>query len=149
MPSSSFVSYTLPPAERAEGARGAAALRGAAQVELRLVRGDGTEQAVVLPPGAVPAVADLLDRLARSEAVAVLAAETEVSPEEAARLLGISRPLVRRRMDAGVLPFRRVGAHRRLRLADVLALRARETPVRAAIEALAADTEDLEQAHGL
>jgi excisionase family DNA binding protein len=103
----------------------------------------------VLPPGAVPAVADLLDRLARSEAVAVLAAETEVSPEEAARLLGISRPLVRRRMDAGVLPFRRVGAHRRLRLADVLALRARETPVRAAIEALAADTEDLEQAHGL
>ena len=63
--------------------------------------------------------------------------------------LGISRPLVRRRMDVGLLPFRRVGAHRRIRLADVLALRAREEPVRQALEALSADTEDLERTYGL
>ena len=48
-----------------------------------------------------------------------------------------------------MLAYRRVGAHRRLRLADVLALRAREEPVREALEALAADTKDLEQTHGL
>ena len=78
-----------------------------------------------------------------------LADDAEVTPEDAARILGISRPLVRRLMDVGALPFRRVGAHRRIRLADVLALRAREEPVRKALEALAADTEDLTREYGL
>ena len=102
-----------------------------------------------MPASALPALADLLDRLSSSDAVTVLAEDTEITPEDAASILGMSRPLVRRRMDTGVLPYRRVGAHRRLRLADVLALRAREEPVRAALEALATDTEDLEQTYGL
>jgi len=55
---------------------------------------------------------------------------------------------VRRRMDIGDLPFRRVGAHRRIRLSDVLALKQREAPIRAALEDLRADTEDL-MAHGI
>ena len=149
MPIQSPIRYSLPLAERPIGARGAAALRAAAQADVRLVRDDGTEEAFTLPAGALPALADLLDRLASSDAVTVLAEDTEITPEEAAGILGISRPLVRRRMDVGLLPFRRVGAHRRLRLADVLALRAREEPVRKGLEALAADTEDLERTYGL
>ena len=43
-----------------------------------------------------------------------------------------------------VLPFRRIGAHRRIRLADVLTLRAHEEPARQALETLAADIEGLE-----
>lgn len=113
------------------------------------MRRDGTEDVVSLPAAALPALADLLDRLSSSDAVTVLAEDTEVTPEDAAGILGISRPLVRRRMDVGLLPFRRVGAHRRIRLADVLSLRAREEPARKALEALAADTEDLERTHGL
>ncbi len=71
--------------------------------------------------------------------------DTKITPEEAAGILGMSLPLVRRRIDVGVLPSRRVGASCRIRLADVLALRAREQPMRAALEALAADTETLER----
>ena len=149
MPIQSPVRHSLPAAERPNGARGAAALRTALRADLRLTRSDGTEEAVSLPDSALPALADLLDRLASSDAVTVLAEDTEITPEDAASILGMSRPLVRRRMDTGVLPYRRVGAHRRLRLTDVLALRAREEQVREALEALAADTEDLEQTHGL
>jgi excisionase family DNA binding protein len=149
MPIRSPVRHSLPLAERPTGARGAAALRGAARADLRLTRDDGSEEAFTLPASALPALADLLDRLASSDAVTVLAEDTEITPEYAAAILGISRPLVRRRMDIGALPFRRVGAHRRLRLADVLALRAREEPVRGALDALAADTEDLERTYGL
>jgi hypothetical protein len=47
-----------------------------------------------------------------------------------------------------VLPFRRVGAHRRLRLSDVLDLKQREAPVRAALDELQADTDEL-TAHDL
>jgi len=45
----------------------------------------------------------------------------EVTPAEAAALLGMSRQQVRRLMDAGVLPFRMVGTHHRLRVADLRA----------------------------
>ncbi len=121
----------------------------ATRADIRLVRGDGTEEAFALPTSALPALADLLDRLSTADGVTVLADDAEVTPEDAASILGISRPLVRRRMDVGALPFRRVGTHRRIRLADVLALRAREEPVREALAALAADTEDLERKYGL
>ena len=149
MPIQSPVRHSLPASERPNGARGAAALRAAARAELRLTRGDGTAEDFTLPASALPALADLLDRLSSSDAVTMLAEDTEITPEDAASILGISRPLVRRRMDVGALPFRRVGAHRRLRLTDVLALRAREEPVREALEALASDTEDLERTYGL
>jgi excisionase family DNA binding protein len=149
MPIQSPVRHSIPLAERPSGARGAAALRAATQADVRLVRADGTEEAFALPTSALPALADLLDRLSTADGVTVLTDDAEVTPEDAAGILGISRPLVRRRMDAGILPFRRVGSHRRIRLADVLALRAREEPVRKALEALAADSEDLERTYGL
>lgn len=149
MPIQSPVRHSIPIAERPSGARGAAALRAATQADVRLVRADGTEEAFTLPASALPALADLLDRLSTADSVTVLADDAEVTPENAAGILGISRPLVRQRMNVGALPFRRVGAHRRILLADVLALRAREEPVREALEALAADTEDLERTYGL
>jgi len=149
MPIQSPVRHSIPLAERPSGARGAAALRTATRADVRLVRGDGTEEAFTLPTSALPALADLLERLSTADGVTVLADDAEVTPEDAASILGISRPLVRRRMDMGALPFRRVGAHRRIRLTDVLALRAREEPTREALEALAGDTEDLERTYGL
>lgn len=149
MPIQSPTRHSLPPPERPSGARSAVALRAAAQADLRLVRSDGTEETLTLPASSLSALADFLDRLSTADAVTVLADDAEVTPEDAAGILGISRPLVRRRMDVGLLPFRRVGAHRRIRLADVLALRAREETVRQTLEALAADTENLERMYGL
>jgi hypothetical protein len=50
----------------------------------------------------------------------------ELSPEAAGKILGISRPLVVRRMEDGRLPFRYEGKHRRCKLEDVLKLKADE-----------------------
>lgn len=149
MPIQSPIRHSMSPGDRPSGARGAAALRAAARADIRLVRGDGTEDAFTLPASALPALADFLERLSTADGVTVLTDDAEVTPEDAAGILGISRPLVRRRMDVGLLPFRRVGAHRRIRLADVLALREQELPLRKALEALATDTEELERTHGL
>ena len=49
-----------------------------------------------------------------------------LSPEQAAKVLRISRPLVYHRMDTGRLPFRQVGTHRRVLVKDVLALKSFE-----------------------
>ena len=91
----------------------------------------------------------MLVSLSRGERVAVLSEDAEVTPNEAATILGISRPLVVHRMDIGDLPFRYVGKHRRARLTDVLALKAKLDPQREALRALAADTEALATTHGV
>jgi excisionase family DNA binding protein len=74
----------------------------------------------------------------------VFKAEDEVSPERAAEMLGVSRPIVYKRMDSGRLPFRQVGSHRRIRAADVASLKQFEEQRRKAAVELSADTEDLE-----
>jgi len=43
----------------------------------------------------------------------------EVSPEDAAKMLGMSRPFIRKLMDQGILPFRMVGSHHRIAVADL------------------------------
>jgi len=75
----------------------------------------------------------------------VLKQEDEVSPERAAEMLGVSRPIVYRRMDSGKLSFRQVGTHRRIRAAEVVELKRSEDRRRAFAAALSADTEDLEE----
>ena len=137
--------YSLPMPDRAETARSAEMLSTSKpddRVEVTVLHGDGDRETVTLPAAAVAIIGDVLARLADGE-VALLGEDDEISPEDAAAILGISRPLVRRRMDAGVLPFRRVGSHRRLRLADVLDLKRREAPIRSALDELKADTEEL------
>ena len=138
--------YRLAADDSLTASRGADLLKrrsSADRVQVVLVRADGTGEAIEVPDAAVRMLTDLLETAARGGEVALVAEDTEISPEDAAAILGISRPLVRRRMDRGELPFRRVGAHRRIRVSDVLALRRREAPVRAAMSELQADTEEL------
>lgn len=90
---------------------------------------------VELPAVAAEAVRHLLVELASGSAVHVLARDAELTTQEAADLLGISRTYIVRLVDQGTLSAHLVGTHRRLRAADVLAYQARrETRLRAVAE---------------
>ena len=119
------------------------------RVEVHVRDPAGREVATLLPPKAAELVGLLLERLFRGDKIAVLAEDQELSPNEAAAILGMSRPLVVHRMEVGDLPFRYVGKHRRSKLSAVLALKQRLDDQRDALIALAEDTEDLTTAHGL
>ena len=118
-------------------------------VEVHVRTKQGDDRTVTVPQAAVALIEAMLVSLSRGERVAVLSEDAEVTPNEAATILGISRPLVVHRMDIGDLPFRYVGKHRRARLTDVLALKAQLDPQYAALKALAADTDDLAKAYGV
>jgi len=66
-------------------------------------------------------VSHIVKAKASGQEVIVTHGFKEVTPTEAAVLLGMSRQQVRRLMDAGMLPFRMVGTHHRLRVADLRA----------------------------
>ncbi len=102
-----------------------------------------------MPAEAAALIEALLDHLCQGERVAVLTEDQELSPNDAASILGVSRPLVVHRMEIGDLPFRCVGKHRRATLRDVLVLKTRIDARRAAMEALADDAEDLKQRFGV
>ncbi|WP_244623612.1 helix-turn-helix domain-containing protein [Bradyrhizobium cosmicum] len=112
-------------------------------VEVRIRRKSGEDQVVRLPPKAAALIETALGRLLQGERVAVLAEDQELSPNDAADILGISRPLVVQRMDSHDLPFRYVGKHRRTKLRDVLALKSQMDARQAALKALVEDAENV------
>jgi hypothetical protein len=118
-------------------------------VEVKVHRKSGQDQLVRLPPAAAALLETVLGHLLQGERVAIIAEDQELSPNDAADILGISRPLVVHRMDVGDLPFRYVGKHRRTKLKDVLALKARTDAQRSATESLADDAEDLRRRYGV
>jgi hypothetical protein len=71
-------------------------------------------------------VRELTDIVLNHPGVVIAPLDRELSPDAAGKILGISRPLVVRRMDDGRLPFRYEGKHRRCKLKDVLKLKAAE-----------------------
>ena len=113
-------------------------------VQLRLVA-DGQETAVVtVPAAALTLFLRLLQEMARGHAVTLLPLHTELTTQQAAEVLNVSRPYLIRLLEDGQLPYHKVGTHRRVQLQDVLAYKARtDTNRRAALDELAAEAQRL------
>jgi excisionase family DNA binding protein len=112
----------------------------AARAQLEQLR----QQADQVPPHLAGLLDDLLTRLAAGQAVQVTPLDAEISTQQAAELLSVSRPYVVKLVEAGELPHRKIGPRRRLALAGVLSYRARLNAGRQeALRALGADLQDL------
>lgn len=132
--------------EREEAKKAASFLeRASTHSGLFLTLANGEQVLAEMPASLLAAMKNILAALAENGETFVIKSDAEISPETAAAILGISRPLVYQRMDSGRLPFRQVGTHRRIRAADVVVLRQFEDQRRSFAAALSADTEDLEQ----
>ncbi len=102
-------------------------------------------EAVELPRSVREALVRVVSEFTRGNAVTVLPVHAELTTQEAADLLTVSRPYLIGLVDQGALPCTRtVGNHRRLLLADVLAYkRARDAERRAALDEMSAEAERL------
>ncbi len=95
--------------------------RGSRYVLSRSSDGEGVE----LPEEVVPVIRHVVAAMSKGLAVTVAPQTMALSTQQAAELLGVSRPTLVRHLESGHIPFERVGSHRRVRLTDVLAYRAR------------------------
>lgn len=65
----------------------------------------------------------LLHDMGKGLGFAILPLDKQLTPSQAAEVLGVSRTHLMRIVQKGEIPFRMVGAHHRLRLDDVLRYR--------------------------
>ncbi|MEZ0163171.1 helix-turn-helix domain-containing protein [Kineococcus sp. LSe6-4] len=75
---------------------------------------------VTLPPELAHALRETVTALAHGEAVTLTPHEALLTTQEAADVLGVSRPTMVRLLESGALPYTKPGTHRRVRLEDVL-----------------------------
>ncbi len=132
-----------------QAAQAATALREYLQAHparpARLRLGDGPEETHVLVPAAAFAVfAAMLGELAAGHTVTVAPAQAELTTQQAADLLNVSRPYLIGLLDKGEMPHRRVGNRRKVVLADLLAYRRRDEDRRQAIlDELTAEAQEM------
>ncbi|MDQ6727267.1 MAG: excisionase family DNA-binding protein [Actinomycetota bacterium] len=102
------------------------------------------QQPIEVPASVVEVLADVLDHLQRGERVRVIADDEEITTQQAADLLNVSRPYLVGLVDRGEIPSGKVGARRRLKLADVLLYReVDQARRRQAVADLAAEAQEL------
>lgn len=79
------------------------------------------EERVALPRAAAVALRAIVARLANGTPLALVPLHRQLRTQEAADLLGVSRPYLVDLLEQGVIPFTRTGKQRRVRLEDLLA----------------------------
>ncbi len=102
------------------------ALLTGAEAPTTTVTGPNGER-LVLPPELFEVLRDVATAMAKGQAVTLASAHQRLTTQEAADLLGISRPTLVKLLNSGEIPFEQPGRHRRVRLADVLAYRAKRS----------------------
>jgi excisionase family DNA binding protein len=101
-------------------------------------------QSVALPPELRQLLADVVKTMRRGQAVTLAPLGQQLTTQEAADLLGISRPTLIKLLEQGRIPYETPGRHRRLRLSDVLAFQElRRSEQRQTLKELAEESQDL------
>lgn len=115
-----------------------------ASLQLHMADRPSDRQVITLPAPAVDLLREILAELAQGHVVTVVAPHSELTTQQAADLLNVSRPYLVGLLEKRIIPFRRVGNRRRVRLTDVLAYRRREELERQRIlDELTAEAEHL------
>ena len=117
---------------------------GSPDAPLHLSAGGAQAAEIDLPVPIARLLLGALQEMAAGNAVTLLPIPVELTTQQAAQFLRVSRPSLIKMLDTGKLPYRKVGAHRRIRYEDALLYVKNERLRRAQVMAeLVAETERL------
>ena len=112
---------------------------------VRLVVEDEHRDTLVVPRAAVELLARVLAHMAAGEGVSVVPSHAELTTQQAADMLNVSRPYLIGLLDRGEIEYRKVGSHRRIKAESLLRyMREDDRKRRAAADELTALSEEMD-----
>lgn len=88
------------------------------------VSDDEDERTLTVPRAVVDLMAEILHNMAQGRGVSVVPATAELTTQQAADMLNVSRPFLIGLLTSGEIAYRKVGTHRRIKVEDLLAYKA-------------------------
>jgi excisionase family DNA binding protein len=86
--------------------------------------GSSKDDAIRLPRTAIEMLKTILEQLGRGNSVTLMLSSAQLTTQQAADLLGVSRPFLVKLLEEGQIPFHKVGSHRRIIFEDVFSYKA-------------------------
>lgn len=118
--------------------------RGGMRRMTLFVQGQGSDAGIEVPDEIVTIVERAIDELSEGRSVELVRIDEELTTQQVADLLNVSRPFVTKLLDRGDMPHHRVGTHRRVYRSDAEAYRDQQMRrAKRAMRAMAKQAEDL------
>lgn len=130
------------------GRRLASHLHDQEELKIQILENDHPGEALALPSSAVRLLVDILAEMAQGNAVTLIPVHAELTTQQAADLLNVSRPYLIGLLDAQKLPYRKVGTHRRILFSDLMAYKKKTDEDRLKVlDELAAQAQQLDMGY--
>jgi excisionase family DNA binding protein len=75
---------------------------------------------VTVPTKALDLLFYILNNMAEGKSISLIPSDSEISTQQAADMLNVSRPHIVKLLEEGVIPYKKVGSHRRILLEDLI-----------------------------
>lgn len=112
------------------------------------VKVDSHEAEIVLPFSVFKLLLEILNQIAEGNAVTLMPIHAELSTQEAANLLNVSRPYLIKLLEKGKIPFHKVGSHRRILFANLMEFKAKEDEIsQKALDELVKESQELDMGY--
>jgi len=121
---------------------------GKRNLKVQISGGGNAGDTIELPASAVRLLIEILTEMSQGNAVSIIPIHAELTTQQAADLLNVSRPFFVKLIDEGKIACRKVGTHRRILFSDLMEYkRVSDSNRRAALNDLVAEGQELDMGY--
>jgi excisionase family DNA binding protein len=79
-----------------------------------------SDESITIPKKALSLLMTILSNMSEGKSITIIPTDSEVSTQQAADMLNVSRPHLIKLLENNTIPFKKVGSHRRILLRDLV-----------------------------